>query len=62
MSTPISPIRERILSLPISEGDRLNALRHLDSAEALADVASALAAFFARLFSSRQPQPLRPAL
>ena len=62
MPTAISPIRERILSLPIAEGERLNALRHLDSAEALAEAVFALVALFVRLLRAKSPRPLRPAL
>ena len=54
-------IRSRILSLPIAEGERLSALRHLDSAEAVVDALEAVIAFFAGHGGAKPSQPLRPA-
>lgn len=59
--TTSQQIRSRILSLPIAEGERLTALRHLDSAEAMADAIEAVIAFFAGHAEAKPTQPLRPA-
>ena len=61
MTNNTSQIRSRILSLPIAEGDRLTALRHLDSAEAVVDAIEAVIAFFAGHAEAKPSQPLRPA-
>ncbi len=54
-------IRERIQSLPIAEGERLTALRHLDSAEAVAEAIIAVIEFFKGHAAAKPAQPLRPA-
>ena len=61
MTNTTKLIRSRILSLPIAEGERLTALRHLDSAEAVVDLIEALVAFFAGHAEAKPAQPLRPA-
>ena len=61
MTTTTKQIRSRILSLPIAEGERLSALRHLDSAEAVVDLVEAVIAFFAGHAEAKPAQPLRPA-
>ena len=61
MTSTTKQIRSRILSLPIAEGERLSALRHLDSAEAVVDAIEAVIAFFARHGEAKPSQPLRPA-
>ena len=61
MNTATREIRQRILSLPIAEGERLNALRHLDSAEALADAIDAIVRFFSGRVEAKPSRPLRPA-
>lgn len=61
MSHTTKQIRSRIHSLPIAEGERLSALRHLDSAEAVVDAIEAVIAFFAGHAAAKPAQPLRPA-
>ena len=61
MTNTTKQIRSRILSLPIAEGERLTALRHLDSAEAVIDALEAVVAFFAGHAAAKPSQPLRPA-
>lgn len=61
MTATTREIRARIQSLPIAEGERLTALRHLDSAEALADAIEAVVAFFTGHAAAKPAQPLRTA-
>ena len=61
MTNTTKLIRSRILSLPIAEGERLTALRHLDSAEAVVDLIEAVIVFFAGHAEAKPAQPLRPA-